>query len=88
MPTRTAAVRERGWRGSASSHDEFHQLVLTDPCWNYHGAIAARAGARRFVFEEGGFGFADDMDPALLEAMRRRGKVARETSVACHTVAG
>ena len=28
------------------------------------------------------------MDPARLEAMRRRGKVARETSVACYTVAG
>ena len=59
-------------------------------CWNYHGAVAARAGARRFVFsKKGGFsGFADDMDPARLEAMRRRGKIARETSVACYTVAG
>ena len=86
------AFEQRGWRGfCVEPTDEFHRLVRNRPgCWNYHGAVAARAGARRFVFsKKGGFsGFADDMDPARLEAMRRRGKVARETSVACYTVAG
>ena len=77
------AFEQRGWRGfCVEPTDEFHQLVHNRPgCWNYHGAVAARAGARRFVFsKKGGFsGFADDMDPARLEAMRRRGKIARET---------
>ena len=86
------AFEQRGWRGfCVEPTDEFHRLVRNRPgCWNYHGAVAARAGARRFVFaKKGGFsGFADDMDPARLEALRRRGKVARETSVACYTVAG
>ena len=86
------AFEQRGWRGfCVEPTDEFHRLVRNRPgCWNYHGAVAARAGARRFVFsKKGGFsGFADDMDPARLEAMRRRGKIARETSVACYTVAG
>ena len=86
------AFEQRGWRGfCVEPTDEFHRLVRNRPgCWNYHGAVAAHAGARRFVFsKKGGFsGFADDMDPARLEAMRRRGKIARETSVACYTVAG
>ena len=70
------AFEQRGWRGfCVEPTDEFHRLVRNRPgCCNYHGAVAARAGARRFVFsKKGGFsGFADDMDPARLEAMRRR----------------
>lgn len=86
------AFEQRGWRGFCiEPTNEFHQLARNRPgCWNYHGAVAARGGVRSFVFsKKGGFsGFADDMDPARLEAMRRHGKIARETNVDCYTVAG
>lgn len=86
------AFEQRGWRGfCVEPTNEFHKLARNRPgCWNYHGAVAARGGARPFVFsKKGGFsGFADDMDPARLEAMRRHGKIASETNVNCYTVAG